>query len=45
MIENNLSDLDNKELIELLATLEGIDDSLKELETELKEKGDDNDEL
>lgn len=39
MSENNLAELDNCELIELLATLEGMNDSLKEQEELLKEVG------
>lgn len=32
MLENDLIGLDNQELVELLATLEGMDDTLKEQE-------------
>ena len=42
MLENDLIDLDNQELIELLATLEGMDDSLEQQEKRLKGVSDNN---
>ena len=40
MFENELNNLDNKELIELLATLEGMDDALSDIEKSIKEGSD-----
>lgn len=40
MSENDFLNLNNQELIELLASLKGMDDSLKEYEEELKESSD-----
>ena len=40
MSEKDLENLDNKELIELLQTLEGMNDSLKELEKKIKGEND-----
>ena len=42
MLENDLVNLDNRELIELLAILEGIDSSLEEQEKILKERCENN---
>ena len=42
MLEKDLINLDNQELMELLATLEGMDDLLKKQEIILKEGIDNN---